>query len=251
MGTELTPADLGTPDEPAVVLPSDTPPEPASLPSDGGIEKLLAGKFKDQAALEAGYLELQKLTNKQGEEVGALRKTKEQLANEEATKLKVGALEELATKLLDDGFQESEEFTLKAEQAGVDVRDVKLMAYDKRDNRNKALEVAGGEETFSQISEWAKESLTAPELAQYNAGLASGNTFVIEAVKGRYEKATANVNTEPTIVTGDSGATSSNFYSNLSEYQADKRSKEYQNSNAVKKAVDDKFNRSFKAGKIS
>ena len=251
MGTEITPADLGTPTEPEVVLPSDAPAPAVDAPSDASGQELLAGKFKDKDALVNGYLELQKQSNKQSQEIGDLRKTKETIAKEQDEKSKSVALDELSKKLLDEGFTESEELTLKAEEAGLDMRDIKLNAYDKRDNRNKALEVAGGEETFSQISEWAKESLTAPELAQYNAGLASGNTFVIEAVKGRYEKATANVNTEPTIVTGDSGATSSNFYSNLSEYQADKRSKEYQNSNAVKKAVDDKFNRSFKAGKIS
>lgn len=248
----LTPADLGTPAAPEVVLPSDAPPVVETvIPSDGGAPTLLAGKYKDQDALIAGFNEQKALIDRQAEELGGLRKTNKQKADEQAEQNKSQGLDELSTALLDNGLAENEEITLKAQELGIDLRDIKLKAYDKRDNRDKAFTVAGGEETFTAIADWAKESLTAGELAQYNAGIASGNAFVIEAVKGRYDKAMATPADTSTMVTGDSVATASTTYANLAEYQADKRSAEFQNSSAVRKAVDEKFNRSFKAGKIS
>ena len=254
----ITPDDLRTGDNPDVnddpQLPSDNNNEPELGSDNNGGDELIFGKYKTMEDAQAAFKNLESERGRLAKELGDSRKTQQDLNNAQAEADKAGKLDELAGMMVDSGFEASEEITLKAEEAGIDVRDVKLAAYDKRDKRNSVLEAVGGKESFESVATWAKDNLSESELAQYNAGVKAGNTFVIEAVKGRYEKAMAN--TEPDMVTGDSVASSNNgTYNSLAEYMADRRDPMYDKKSpkynpAFVKKVDDKYNRSYKAGKI-
>lgn len=169
-------------------------------PDDKG-EKLILGKFKDQAALEAAYTELEK---KQSAPKPDAKQSQEQL-----TKAGVDS-NALAAELRDKGELSAESKKALAD-AGVpeDVFVAGLKAQGAEAHTELA-KVVGGEEQFTAVLEWAAANLSAEEAAAYNSALDAGNLagakMLLQNIAGRYTEA---VGKDPSkTITGDTVVTS-------------------------------------------
>lgn len=58
-------------------------------------------------------------------------------------------------------------------------------------DEHKVYQMAGGQETYAKMTEWASNNLSPAEIEAYNAAVSSGNeaqiTFALNGVKARYE----------------------------------------------------------------
>ena len=167
--------------------------------------ELLAGKFKDAEALEQGYIELQK-------KLGSQEKTTE----EEVTETKDEKVEEKEeekpdTAFLDTLWEEAqgEKFTQEtlSKLEGMKPQDIAQMYLDYRseikeaptaqqfteENVSELKSIAGGEEGYSEMMNWAKSNLKKGEVEMYDQVMDQGNPlaafFAVQALAYRFNDA--------------------------------------------------------------
>ena len=167
--------------------------------------ELLAGKFKDAEALEQGYIELQK-------KLGSQEKTTE----EEVTETKDEKVEEKEeekpdTAFLDTLWEEAqgEKFTQEtlSKLEGMKPQDIAQMYLDYRsdikeaptaqqfteENVSELKGIAGGEEGYSEMMNWAKSNLKKGEVEMYDQVMDQGNPlaafFAVQALAYRFNDA--------------------------------------------------------------
>ena len=155
-------------------------------------DQLLAGKFKDAEELEKGYIELQKKLGSSEE------KTEEKATDTEDE-------EETETDFLDSLWQEAIDekgFTEETvdKLSKMDPKDVAQMYLEKRaalekenptqelteENVSQLKDVAGGEQQYSDMMQWAVDNLSENEVSMYDAVMDKGDPlsafFAVQAL---------------------------------------------------------------------
>ena len=129
----------------------------------GGEQPLLAGKFKDQQALEKAYLELQ---TKLGEPRDEVQTTEDEGEPAE---------------------QESEEEEVTEEPDGEQLTEAQA---------KQLFEMVGGEKAYNSMIQWAGQNLSPEEIQMYDQVMASGNAssiyFAVQALSNKYGDATGS-----------------------------------------------------------
>ena len=129
---------------------------------EGGEQPLLAGKFKDQQALEKAYLELQSKLGEPRDEV--------QTTEDEGEPAEQESEEEVTEE--PDGDQLTE---AQAQQL---------------------FEMVGGEKAYNSMIQWAGQNLSQEEIQMYDQVMASGNAssiyFAVQALANKYGDATGS-----------------------------------------------------------
>jgi len=235
--------------EPAVVPdPNAIPPANAVDTATGGVqidpnkpagdqkpdEKLILGKFKDQAALEAAYTELSK-------KLGGDKPTVQQV--QEAVKTAGLDMNALNREFAEKGELSAESLTALAAKG---ITKTMVDAYvgglkaQATQQRASLAEVAGGEDGLTNVYEWAKANITPQEIAAYNAVIATGNMdaakLALHGIVGRFTAATGK---EPSLVSGETAPQVSDepaFESNAQVEQA-MRDPRYQTDEAYRQKV--------------
>ena len=188
-----------------------------------GEQQLLAGKFKDTAALEEAYVELQKKLGKQSS----------QETEETSTET------ESSTSLLDDLWEQAKsedysEDTLN-QLAKADPNDLAKMYLDYRSKAEASKQQVqmsqeyadslkssvGGEEQYKDMLGWAGQNLTDQEIEAYDSVMENGDPaaayWAVQALSFRYKDANG---TEGDLVQGKPPGPGNNFRSQAEVVQA-------------------------------
>jgi hypothetical protein len=229
--------------------PADETP-PATDASTEDRPQWLPEKFKSPEDLAKAYAELESKLGKPAESKQA--DPSDQPSTDQVK-------DELATKGLDlsDFSQEfntkgelSAESYDKLEKAGyprnivdqyIDGQKARAALYE-----SEVKSIAGGEQSFSEMVEWAKANLTPTEISAYNAAIDSGDPNIAKlAVSGIYQKFSAARPAEPNLFKGATSASgSSDVYESVAQMQKDMASPEYKSDPAFRAKVAAKLSRS-------
>ena len=234
-------------------------------------EKMLAGKYKSPEELESAYLELQKkLGESPTEEVEPESESEYELYTDDgnvnyetANELygdQLGNLfknnnidpfamskhfEENGGKLNDEMYEQLEKAGLSKSvvdnyldgvrnEVGYNPDPAEPVLSEADVNELKGL--AGGEEGYKNLMEWAGNNLGEDAAKDYDAVLATGNKsavkFAITALLGKYED---SMGRDSKIVTGKESSTEN--YRSMAEVVRDMNKPEYQNDEAFRDDV--------------
>jgi hypothetical protein len=205
----------GTPEyDAAMVAKAGLTPAPAA-PAEGTVkigeqtpapaENLLAGKFKDAAALEAAYKELEKKLGTPPPPADPALTPKIEPATEAQDVVQRAGLkqEDLAMEYAKDGKLSDASYT---KLAAVGVTKPMVDAYlnsaqaEVTAFNGKVYAMAGGEAEFTALAKWAANNVPKSTLEAYNAAIDSGNLgqiqLAVSAFKGAYQ------NANPTLLGG-------------------------------------------------
>jgi len=110
---------------------------------------------------------------------------------------------------------------------------------------NQIYDMAGGEEQYSGLVQWASENLSESEIDAYNANVESGDLSLAQfAVSGLVARYRSEVGNEPQLVQGDNASSSSGAFQSVAELTAAMRDPRYNNDPAYRKSVADELSRS-------
>ena len=240
-------------------------------------EQLIAGKYKTQEDLEKGTLELLK---KQGGDLEQIYKTLESGKNpfETSTKEEEETKEPDGMKIQTDNTgEESREETKKNlekndlnieefEQEFLENGELSQESYDKLtevfpkqmvDNyiegqklqaqqyQNEIFDVAGGQENYAAMVDWASKNLSNEEIKEFNDAVSSGSKarakLAVQAVQQAYQTSSPGGN----LLEGDRGGSSgSPGYQSKEEMLADMKDPKYSKDPAFRARVQEKVRNS-------
>ena len=209
-------------------------------------EGLLAGKYKDAQELEKAYMELEgKLGNKE-EESEAVEEPEE--SEEEPSEVS------FLDKLWDESQGEFTDETMK-ELSSMDPKDLAKMHLEYR-NQNQRVQVteqqvtqlkdvAGGEEEYASMINWANGTLTKQEIEMYDTVMETGDPlgcfFAVQALKYRYDDASG---VEGRMLTGKAPSNSGDQFKSNAQLVAAMNDPKYDNDPAYRQEVMEKLERS-------
>jgi hypothetical protein len=235
----------------SVTLPLSTPAGPDAPVVEQAGESLLAGKYKDVAALEKAYKELEGKLGTAGQPAPAAAadlKTPLTAAPVEApVELDMTPFQaeyEKNGKLSDESYAKlAKENKISKGQVDefIAFRVQKVQAFQK-----EVFDSVGGQEQFGQMVEWAKANLSAQEQAAYDKALASNDPGVIKlavaAVNSKFSEAYGK---NPTLLGGRSGGTGPVPYRSQAEMQVAMSDPRYANDPAYRADVEKRVMVSF------
>jgi hypothetical protein len=105
--------------------------------------------------------------------------------------------------------------------------------------------IAGGNEQFNEMVDWARANLSPQEINAYNNAIDSGDTSQAKlAVAGIYQKFSTNRPTEPSLFTGSNSAVSNDAYESIAQMRKDMANPDYAKDPAFRAMVERKLSRS-------
>jgi hypothetical protein len=178
-------------------------------------EQLLAGKYRDAAALEKAYIELQGKLGSNSEEDEVVQETGE-------------VEEESVEESVEEEPEEEVPYAMTEESIGV------------------LIQHAGGEQEYDQMISWANENFSQQEVAMYDHVMESGDAasamFAIQALKNAYQNATGR---DGQMLTGSTpAADTSNSFRSQAEVMEAMSDPRYDKDPAYRQDVFDKLDRS-------
>ena len=229
---------------------------------DNADASLIGGKFKSQDELLKAYEELQKKLGQKTPEEEEEPAEEPTEAVEETPEEEVEATDaDKAILRASTAFNETGELTDESieELAQLDSKDL-IRAYFKQYQANAAAaqqqslqesevaslkQLAGGEEAYGEMIQWASNNLDAEEIGAFNSATQSGNAaaarFAIESLKNRY---TASEGFEAPLVTGKKAAPAVQGYRSNAELARDIADPRYHSDPAFRADVEYRLARS-------
>jgi len=199
---------------------------------------LIGGKFKSQEDLLKAYNELQAKLGKPQEEEGGEPSEEQPEATEEveeeAPEEEVSASEATLTKAADEyaagGELSEESIEALSQMDSKDLIKAYVEFYGKNAQKYEAakelqateqtaiMNIAGGEEAYGEMMQWASQTLDPQEIDSYNSVTNSGNVvaikFAVEALKSRY---VADVGQERELISGRKPSSKSKVFRSNAE----------------------------------
>jgi len=181
--------------------------DPNKPAGDKPAEKLILGKYKTQADLEAAHVALEKKLGEQKKEEVTPAQAREAL---EKAGLDMAAI----SQEYSENNGKLSEKTLKALEAKGITQDhvntyVGGLKAQAAQMRQEFAQIAGSEEVLQSVLEWAATNGDADVVKTYNAAVESGNIAVaklaLQALGTLYNEA---VGTDPSLLNGDASADS-------------------------------------------
>ena len=195
-------------------------------------EELLAGKFRDAEELEQAYIELQKkFSSRDPNEQQQVEEpvAEEQEEEEEGVEPSDNILDTLWVEGLNGEISEDTinslqemnptdvakmylEYRMQAERNTVQTEDI--TETDLSNLRN----IAGGDDSYSDMMRWAGESLSPKEIEMYDAVMDNGDinamSFAVQALFSRYQDANG---IEGELLTGKPASTQKDVFRSQAE----------------------------------
>ena len=161
-------------------------------------ESLLAGKYKDAQELESAYLELQKkLGESGGEQTEEAETSDEQEQEDTEMSPAVEMISAASREFAENGEMSQETRDALAEMSSSDLLDAYMSmqqppAPDLSDSDiNNIKSSVGGDEAYTQITNWAAQSLPDSDLDAFNATIENGSLAQIQlmmaGLQARYQ----------------------------------------------------------------
>ena len=224
-------------------------------------QQMLAGKFKDAEALEQAYIELQKKlgTNEadtDAEEVEPEETSEELQEEEEEEEVNpvYGLLNQASEEFYANGGEISEEVLSQLE--GLDSSEL-IAAYigmqgeteptaDFNDSEVASIhQIAGGEEAYSNLTNWADQNMPREYVDAFNDLVESGNLQMVQlAVAGLQSQFVANNGYEGEMLTGRAAQQQVDAFRSQAEVVAAMNDPRYDNDPAYRQDVFQKLERS-------
>ena len=221
-------------------------------------QQMLAGKFKDAEALEQAYIELQKKlgTNESEETEGNVRE--QETPAEEEVKEEVNPNFELLNKASEEFYANDGEVSAEviAELGKLDSNEL-ISAYISLQGQQQQVNeltdaqateirsIAGGDEEYGQLTQWASETLDESYVQAYDAIVESGNVrqiqLAVAGLKAEYEKANGF---EGQMLTGKAATPNVDQFRSQAEVVAAMQDPRYDNDPAYRQDVFNKLGRS-------
>ena len=255
----------------AETLTVDTSPDTEVLTSDeqdslqvgeqmqADQENLLAGKYKDAQELEKAYIELQgKLgAPKEEEEV----KQSEEIEIDDDVKEKLESKSDssdILDRLWDQAVSKDYKDDTLQELGNMSARDIAQMHLNYRaqnqqpqqevitdEQVTQLKDVAGGEQGYTSMMGWAKDTLQKEEIDMYDAVMEQGNPlacfFAVQALKYRYDDASG---VDGKMLTGKAPSNRGDQFQSQAQVVEAMSDSRYDNDPAFRKEVMDKLERS-------
>lgn len=231
--------------EKAEQLENPTPERPDWLPE----------KFKSAEDMASAYASLEKKLGQNPEE-GDADEYEDTIGNQEESTDAVR--DELADRGLDfDSF--SGEFESNGElsedsydalaQAGIppEVVDQYISGLQAETQmlQQQAFSLAGGEQEYSEMTQWAADNLSESEVDAYNRAVNSGDwTTVQMAIKGLSAQYRSEVGVEPSLVRGSTAGLAGDVFNSVAELTAAMRDPRYGTDSAYRQQISARLSRS-------
>ena len=220
VSTEEVPTGSGVKDE--VQLASDKADAEAQAKEDA--EKDWKSEYEKLAEKNAKAEEIAK---KLKDEKSLTKQQEAELAKEqEQSQVKTEFTSNAIQEALESG-NFSEDVLSKAEELGVDSRDLKLQLYEAKENLNTLYDAAGGKDAYYNMVDTVKEITTEQEVESFREALTNPkySKLAMYALKAKYAEATGGqqVSNDKRITTNTSSSSGSTGYKSMSDYQADMR----------------------------
>lgn len=198
----------------------DTPPAAAVGEPDENNDKGQADSAEEQKQEQAGRLDIAAFEKEFTDNGSLSDKSYEALA-------KVGITKEIVDRYIEG-------------------RAAYSANYDEQ-----VMSVAGGQEEYKRMAEWASENLSDSEKESYNRAVLSKDVELAKlATAGLMSKYKSSQGSPVSkAIEGGAGAASS-YYSSMNELVADQKDARYDIDPRYRQAVDEKLRRSIAAGKI-
>lgn len=214
---------------------------------------LIGGKFKSQEDLLKAYEELQKKLGK-GEETDEEEPTEEeeqtQEEQDEAESALTRAAEEYSKggQLSEEAIEELSKLDSKELiKAYVDfytknANNYQQQAAIQQEEANQIMAIAGGQEAYGEMIQWASQNLDPSEVDAFNSVTNSGNVpairFAVEALQSRYK---ASEGFEAPLVSGKRSSGPVRAYRSQAELARDIADPRYQTDPAFRQDVEEKL----------
>jgi hypothetical protein len=204
------------------------------LPSDKADEEQT--KEEETKQEEVSLDELKAKLEQQEEYIKKLKDEKSQNKREEKESERQQETQAQISEFSSNAIQEAlevgdftEESLAKAEELGIDSRDLKLQLYEAKENLNSLYESAGGKDEYYNMVDAVKDVVSEAEVEQFKNALQNPEyaNLAMYALKQKYSEVTGNNNTgsiDNRITTDSSGqARKTGVYNTEAEYFADRR----------------------------
>lgn len=225
--------------------------------------KKILGKFNSQEDLEKAYQELEKKLGSgektedkpeaESNEPEVETEVEPEAPTEEQVKETVENaglnFEELSAKFWDKGALDETDYEA-LEKSGIPKDYVKAFEAGQQAilelETAKVHAIAGGEDGYKEMVQWAATALDAAEIAAYDKAVNSDDMNIVKAaVKGLKARADAERGFEPVRqVGGNTRGSRGDVYNSIAEMQEDMRNPKYQNDPAFRAGVEQKLGRS-------
>ena len=218
-------------------------------------DQLLAGKYKTAEDLESAYINLQKKLGEPKadvpEETSEPKAEEEKEEEPEKEEPKVTNILDKLWAEKDSGFKDETLQELASAKQG-DLAKAYLLYRQQngprqlsQDDIGKLKRVAGGEERYNQIVDWAQNNLNQNEQTMYDAVVEKGDPiacyFALQALMGRYENA---VGTDVTMLTGKASKNDGSIFRSQQEVIDAMGDPRYDRDPAYRKDIETKLKRS-------
>jgi hypothetical protein len=151
----------------------------------------------------------------------------------------------LATEFETVGTLSEESYKALQEKAGLSREYVDAyiagQAALAREAQQRVFDIAGGEEQYTVMTQWALANLTPAEIAAYNQGVEGTAEQAALAAAGLKSKYIAAQGSEPKLITGSSAAQVNTGFASRAEMTAAMNDPRYAKDAAYRKAVEQKI----------
>ena len=200
MADELTPP-AATPPPAAETPPAETPPA-GGLPSqqasgnefDGfALTDDIKAKFKE-GKLNGRFSSIDdvlvKLKEAEDFKANTIRDQKQGDQTSLQAQTQAQTINEMLPEFLGNGMVLTAEMELKATEAKIDLRDLKLGALELKIATEKAHSVVGGKENYQAMIEWGKSAMTPEQQTSFDKAVTgSMSEYAIKGLNADYQKA--------------------------------------------------------------
>ena len=199
----------------------------------------LPEKFKTPEDLAKSYSELEKKLSSPAEE-----KPEEQAPAEEIPQVEFNKFaEEFSQKgeLSTDSFSELEKMGYPKEMVETYIKG--MQASEAADSK-AVMQVAGGEDGYKELTDWARDNMEARELELYNQMVGTGTDNAKMAVEWLMSKREVAGGIEPNLLSGRATGAPKQEYRSTAEVVADMKDPRYATDPAFRQDVENKLARS-------
>tara|TARA_B100000683_G_C12509522_1_gene560157 strand:- start:6812 stop:7519 length:708 start_codon:yes stop_codon:yes gene_type:complete len=226
----ITEAETG-PEAPQAEAPQDN--QPSERP------EWLPEKFKSPEDLAKSYAELEKKLSSPAEETPPEQAPAEEIPQVEFNKF----AEEFSEKgeLSTDSFSELEKMGYPKEMVETYIKG--MQASEAADSK-AVMQVAGGEDGYKELTDWARDNMEARELELYNQMVGTGTDNAKMAVEWLMSKREVAGGIEPNLLSGRATGAPKQEYRSTAEVVADMKDPRYATDPAFRQDVENKLARS-------
>lgn len=231
-------------------LPSKFESPEAMAQAYASLERKLGSNPSDEQTQDETPTEATEEVEAQADDVQEMEQQAEQQTSEVANALDEAGLdfnvfqEEYAEngELSDDAYEALEDAGFSRSLVDSWIAGQEALANSVQ---NSVYSIAGGEQGYTDMVNWAAENLSAQEITAFNANVDSGDPALTQfAVQGLYARYRSEGTSEPTLIQGQASNNQGGAFNSVAELTAAMSDPRYHKDPAYRQSVSEKLSRS-------